>query len=580
MTEVSGLSRLSVGGRSTRQRIATWAARPHLQRVFSSRFDTTFTDLTTYWTRAPLCACVAHGAVVPSRVLPGTFGPSRWCAGFRACGRALAPWATNTSRLNSCQTTILRLNALGIEDALAASASPGSLLLELTDPEPFGPATRAGLKVLAAGTPALVDRHPAAGNAQVRTLQGKVLIPAMVNAHTHLDLTHIGPRPFDPKAGFMGFVDTVREHRGTERAGIFASVLEGAARLLAGGVVAVGDIAGAVKGRPSDDAFHALAATPLWGVSFVEYFGIGAMEAGAVEALARLAQAFDAADVSPGSRLRLGLQPHAPNTVSPAMYRHGVELARRRGWPLMTHVSETAEELEFIGQGVGVQRAFLEKMGLWEDRILEEVGRGRTPVGHVGPILDEARFAAVHVNYATDIDIDTLAVTETPVVYCPRASIYFEVDNAFGPHRYSDMMRAGIPVALGTDSIINLPAALMDDVAPWREALRVRAGAGDDLAAGAPVADIYAPAMSVLDEMRTLYRRDALDGAIALGMGTMDGAKALGLDPLAFTFKRGATIAGVVALEVDQKRWSAEHWQNIDRIMLGSERPQLLLIGK
>ncbi len=34
-------------------------------------------------------------------------------------------------------------------------------------------------------------------------MQGKVLIPAMVNAHTHLDLTHIGPRPFDPKAGHI-----------------------------------------------------------------------------------------------------------------------------------------------------------------------------------------------------------------------------------------------------------------------------------------------------------------------------------------------------------------------------------------
>lgn len=466
---------------------------------------------------------------------------------------------------------------MGIEDALAASASPGSLLLEVSDAEAFGPATLAGLKVLAAGSPALVDRHPAAARAQVRNLEGKVLIPAMVNAHTHLDLTHIGPRPFDRASGFMGFVQTVREHRHSDAGAIEASVLEGAARLLAGGVVAVGDIAGAVKGKPSDAAHRALAKTPLWGVSFVEYFAIGAMERAACDWIEQFAGNFDNAETPPGSRLRVGLQPHAPNTVSPAMYAMGVDLARRRGWPLMTHLSETAEELEFVGQGLGPQRAFLERMGLWEDRILEDIGRGRTPVGHVGAILDAARFAAVHVNYATDTDIETLALTETPVVYCPRASIYFEVDQQFGPHRYGDMMRAGIPVALGTDSVINLPGGKVDWAAPWREAITKRAGV---VKGASEDTDGQATAMSVLDEMRTLYRRDALDGAVVLGMGTMDGARALGLDPLAFTFKRGASIAGVVAIEVDQKRWAAEHWRNIDRIMLGSERPELLYIGK
>jgi hypothetical protein len=79
--------------------------------------------------------------------------------------------------------------------------------------------------------------------------------------------------------------------------------------------------------------------------------------------------------------------------------------------------------------------------------------------------------------------------------------------------------------------------------------------------------------------MRLVYRRDALRAITVLGMATMDAAVVLGIDPIHFTFKRGADIAGVVA--VNAQRPGVEHLDlAIDRILLGNARPELLVIGK
>jgi len=130
------------------------------------------------------------------------------------------------------------------------------------------------------------------------------------------------------------------------------------------------------------------------------------------------------------------------------------------------------------------------------------------------------------VNDADDAAIGMLACTRTTVAYCPRASDYFGATRSFGPHRYREMISAGINVALGTDSLVNLPTAA---------ALAANGG------------------MSILDEMRYLYRRDHTDPVTLLKMGTLNGAQALGLNPWLFRFEGngagGHYIAGLVAVE-------------------------------
>ncbi len=420
------------------------------------------------------------------------------------------------------QRGLIRIDAAAILDAHHVQATPGSLLVQF---DPIAPGThrigrrdvpRGRLEVLAAGTPAEVDQHPIATRAQVVALPGHLLIPALVNAHTHLDLTRIGPRPFDPAAGFAGWIDMVRRERPVADPDIRAAVEDGLRLSLLGGVAAVGDIAGAPGGVPQLGPFRALAESPVAGVSFVEFFAIGRGEAAG---LARLEGTLAGVERCSTGNTRLGLQPHAPNTVSIRGYERALELAR--AWPLSTHVAETLEERAFVGRGEGPQRDFLERLGLWEDRILEDVGRGRTPVGHLAGVLGRSQFAAVHVNDASDEDIGILKGSGAVVVYCPRASEYFGAAGVFGPHRYREMMAAGVPVALGTDSVINLP---------------LECAAADG------------PGISTWGEMVLLHTRDGTPSRELLGMATTAGARALGMDAGLVTLSAGSRPLGVLAV--------------------------------
>ena len=104
-----------------------------------------------------------------------------------------------------------------------------------------------------------------------------VLAPGFVNAHTHLDLTHIGPVPFDAEtASFVDWITLIREGRHTDDGDVARSVEEGVARSIRGGVVAVGDIAGV----GSESPLRVLRESPLRGVSFIELFGLGDRQRG------------------------------------------------------------------------------------------------------------------------------------------------------------------------------------------------------------------------------------------------------------------------------------------------------------
>jgi cytosine/adenosine deaminase-related metal-dependent hydrolase len=374
----------------------------------------------------------------------------------------------------------------------------------------------------------------------INVLSDFVLLPGLVNAHTHLDLTNVGPCPHDPSRGFMPWIDMVRRERPTEATDIAAAVRRGVSLCRAGGTAAVGDIAGAPRAVPSVVPFDTLAAAPLASVSFLEFFAIGnglqrgmeAMTDAALPALGRyVASRFESGGLEPAARF--GLQPHAPNTVALAGYKHALDLAGApRYLPLCTHLAESPEERDFIAHARGPQREMLEALGLWNDAVAAEIGRGLTPIEHLAPILATARsqwtpFTAVHCNDVSDSDLDILAGTDTRVVYCPRAADYFGAPERLGPHRYREMLARRIPVALGTDSIINLPAV---------------------------AADPEFGSISILDEMRHLHLRDGTDAATLFTMGTLNGARALHASTRDFQLSPGSTPLSIVAVDISETR--------------------------
>lgn len=409
--------------------------------------------------------------------------------------------------------------------------APAALLIERT---------AAHARVLAAGSLSDLAHHPATDSAQRLTRPGCVLVPALVNAHTHLDLTHIGPQPHNPNHGFMTWIDLVRRHRHTDQGEIRASVARGCSLLRKGGVGLVGDIAGAVNASPSLEPWQALAESGLVGTSYAEFFAIGTREQAALD---RLDAVLKGIETFTRGRVRLGLQPHAPNTVSPRAYDHAGALVQRFGLPLVTHIAESYEESGFVAFCLGPQRRLLEDLGLWTDEIAQSFVRGRSPVEHLEPFIRKYGSTLVHVNQCSDHDLELLSRAHARVVYCPRASDYFGAQRHFGPHRYREMLEAGIEVALGTDAVINLPSGVVDE-----------AGLG----------------LSTLDEARFLFRRDGTDPDTLVRMMTTHGARAIGWENRFVTLGEGSTPLGVLAIPASGEGSPAE------RVLRSASAPEFL----
>ncbi|MBK8975712.1 MAG: amidohydrolase family protein [Planctomycetes bacterium] len=379
----------------------------------------------------------------------------------------------------------LRIDAAAIRDATGIAFRPGRLWLH-------------GGRIVAAGGPDLAP--PAAlapgGSVEVLDWPAHLVIPALVNAHAHLDLTALGPRAFG--GTFLGWVgDVVRDRPRDDRA-IAAAVHAGLELSAAAGTGWVGDIAG------SEAAVHARLrdAASLPGVAWLECFGIGpAATTGAERADATLARLRDEHGESTRTRgVRIELQPHAPYSAGLPLF----ERAARSGLP-STHLAETLEEDEFVRRGTGPFADLLRRMALWHDSIAADA-RDDSPVAHLARVLGAAPWVLAHVNYASDDDLRLLAAAQTvTVAYCPIASEYF----GHRDHRYREMLARGIDVCLGTDSILCQP----------------------------PTAD---QPLGILPQMRRLWARDGTDAGTLLAMATTNGARALGAEPGAGTLRPGA----------------------------------------
>jgi cytosine/adenosine deaminase-related metal-dependent hydrolase len=431
---------------------------------------------------------------------------------------------------------IILYRAGGAADAVRSIDAPVGVLVRFAD----APERPLGCEILAVGPPDEVAAHEAAGAAETIDLgDHTVITPAFVNTHTHLDLTSVGPQPYDKAAGFAGWLKMVLRSRPTEPAAIAASVAQGVERLLAGGVVAVGDIAGAMRTEPID----ALRTSNLLGVGYLEFFGLGDAAPASVQ---RIHDAVEVDRVGDGAdaRIRFGLSPHAPYSAGIDVYRACADEATEQNVPVCTHAAESLAERRLIRDGEGPMLDLLQQMGMCEDAAKERFGEGQSSLQRVLAMLGEAPALLAHVGDVDDADIERLARSNCSVVYCPRSRQYFGHDQDLGPHRWRDMRDAGVEVALGTDSIINLPAA--DDGA--------------------------LPDLGVLAEARDIARTEAVDPRDLLAMATTAGARVLGLNPEWFTLAPGP-VAGLCSVDV---RAVAAHSHSAQRV-ISAKSPAVLL---
>lgn len=295
-----------------------------------------------------------------------------------------------------------------------------------------------GPKISAVGSWRQVVRIAPAGARKV-DLGEAVLLPGLVNAHVHLDYTDMAGQLL-PTRSFTDWIKLITEAKsGWGREEFASSWKNGAEMLVRSGTTTVADV------EVVPDTLPALwQETPLRVISFLELTGVRsrtAPEAAIEETRNRIA----ALSSGPG---RVGVAPHAPYSTIPALLRMIGQESRQHGWLVMMHVAESAEEYEMFKHASGPMFDWLKR----NNRDMSDCG-GVTPVAHLerngmlGPNL-----LAVHANCLEEEDVALLARRAVSVVHCPRSHRYFN----HVPFQYENLVKAGVRVCLGTDSLASV----------------------------------------------------------------------------------------------------------------------------
>lgn len=281
-----------------------------------------------------------------------------------------------------------------------------------------------------------------------------VLLPPLTNAHCHLELTHF-PRWAEQtgqKASAGDFVDWVlnliRVKRKVERDALGPSLAAGIRAALKAGTGAVGDV---LTWAPARSIYHN---APLYGRLYLETLGRDPLAGRRIlQSLAKVTEECLA------GRLRVGISPHSPYTLSSEYLAAVIDFARRHSLPLAIHLAESPAEVDFLQNGAGPIANRLYPFVGWEGMV--PIAAHRSPVSYLaehGGLLEENLL--VHGVQVDGADCEAIARAGASVVLCPRSNERLGVGRA----PVELYLKAGVNLALGTDSL-----ASNDSLSIWDE---------------------------------------------------------------------------------------------------------------
>ncbi len=302
------------------------------------------------------------------------------------------------------------------------------------------------------------------------------ILPALVNAHTHLEFSDLQAPIGVPGMPLPTWIGRVIAHRAEANQSLenrTASLLAGLAESHAAGVGLIGEIATRPWLEESwrADSSETDEKQPQAGpdvIRFAEVLGFSATAQQHAQQWAETLVESTAEVESPAGLSQrtpttttwfAGYSPHAPYSTPLELVRWAVEQAAQRWRPVAMHLAESLEELELLNSGGGPFRDVLTKIGVWREGLFPQP-RG---IGEYLQILAAApRSLVIHGNYLTNSEIDNIAnQPQTSIVYCPRTHHYFR----HAAYPLLDMLERGARVVLGTDSRASNPCLSI-----WQEA--------------------------------------------------------------------------------------------------------------
>lgn len=360
-----------------------------------------------------------------------------------------------------------------------------------------------------------------------------VVMPGLINAHTHLELTAM--RGFLEGLAFSKWLTVLTHARRDcyDAQSLYDSACAGIEEALRNGITTCADT------TESGETLRALRDMGLRGIGYLEVFGPDHSQCdGAITTLQRRANALRQHDTS---LVQTGISPHAPYTVSASLFRAVAQLARSESWKVAVHVAESHAETQFVRDGTGPFATGLIRRGI------PVAPQARSPI----QLLEDTGLLPcqpllIHAIQIDPDDIARIAERGATVVHCPISNAKL----GHGIQPLHALQQAAVAIGLGTDSVASNDR--MDLLGEARQATL----------------------------LQSIVRRepDVLSATEALAMATIGGARALGLEHVTGSLEVGKA-ADLAAFSLDHPDARPVHDPGVTLVhVLAGAAPALLTV--
>lgn len=265
-----------------------------------------------------------------------------------------------------------------------------------------------------------------------------VLLPALVNAHIHLDLSAYGTIFQETESSTMcDWITKLLQKR--EDANLSDIFLKNAAKKIVqdqydSGVGLLLDI--------NNTSLGSFDFCPVEIISLSEMLGPSKLSTEAVKS---------AIQKLPSNQSVTG---HAPYSTSPELLRFIKTRCHNNNQLFSLHLAENPDEALLLSEGRGCFSQFLKERGGWDDTFPVHGIDSKGVVGYLHDlgILDE-RTVCVHCVHVTDAEIRIISDSGAHVCLCPASNKFLSVGTA----PLEQLLQNSILPALGTDSIASNP---------------------------------------------------------------------------------------------------------------------------